>query len=382
MARAWLGMGVVALAACAPAAPDGAAPARSGAILGGTPDSAHDAVLAELQLLGGNMAYACSGTTIAQSGSSAYLLTAAHCVVEQDAMMNILKPVTVVATSSLVVLPGPDWQTSLSQGHRYAVSQISVAPGYDGAAGSPRDLAVVRFTSPSSLPVIPILEAADDDLAAGDTLTLVGYGVTETGGPNSLRRAVDRSIDTLTPLVMIFLQNDEKGGCSGDSGGPALARLAGGERVAGVFAATHDLPQLNLYCRQESEAVRVSSLASFVHGVIGPASAADGGAAVDVDAAADERAPVDAAEPPDVSGPAAPDASLPDAGAFVAPAADAGPGATDAGTTTDAGGERSGPPTASSGCGCDVHGRRSVAWPWLGILIAAVAARSRRRADG
>ena len=324
------------------------------------------------------MAYACSGTTIAQSGSSAYLLTAAHCVVAQDAMMNILKPVTVVATSSVIVLPGPDWQTSLSAGNRHAVSQITVAPGYDGTAGSPTDLAVVRFVSTSSLPVIPILESADDDLAVGDTLTLVGYGVTEAGGQNSIRRMVDRPIDTLTPLLMTFLQNDDKGGCSGDSGGPALVRLAGGERVAGVFAATEDLPQLNLYCRLESAAVRVSSLASFIHGVISPASATDASAPVDAGAAAD------------VSGPAMADASaVPDADGDVAPPADARPGAVDVGTTMDAGapadgrgdagGDRSGHPAGSSGCSCDVQGGRSAAWPWVGIFIAAAAARSRRR---
>jgi hypothetical protein len=255
---------------------------KSGTILGGSADTTHDAVMALLQLQTATTAYACSGTTIAQSGTSAFLLTAAHCVVALDVMDKVVLPPTVVAPSVMSVLPGPDWQVSLSQGRKLTVTAISVAPGYDGAPDSPNDVAIVRFTAGApALPIVPILEPADDGLAAGSSLTLVGYGVTETGAQNTLRRTVDRPIDSLTAQELRYLQNDMKGQCHGDSGGPALTRVAGAERVAGVIAYGQEIPSLDLYCRLQSAAVRISSLASFVHSVVGPASAPDAGVPTD-----------------------------------------------------------------------------------------------------
>ena len=278
----FLGVGwVVADGACAPRAPDAVPSVKSRAILGGTADTTHDAVMALLQMQTATKAYACSGTTIAQAGTSAYLLTSAHCVVLLDAMDKVVRPPTVVDPSVMTVLPGLDWQVSLSQGRKLTATAISVAPGYDGAPDSPNDVAIVRFTtSTPSLPLVPILEPADDALAAGSTLTLVGYGVTETGAQNALRRTVDRSIDSLTAKELRYLQNDMKGQCHGDSGGPALTRVAGAERVAGIMAYGQEIPSLGLYCRLESAAVRVSSLASFVHSVVGPVSAPDAGVPV------------------------------------------------------------------------------------------------------
>jgi trypsin len=181
--------------ACAPDAPAGRSSSRSSAIIGGTADTTHDAVMALLQRQTATTAYGCSGTTIAQTGTSAFLLTAAHCVVLHDAMDQIIQPLTLASPSVMTVVPGPDWQTSNTQGHVYTVAAIAIAPGYDGATDSPNDIAIVRYVSGMpSLPTIPILEPADDALSAGSTLTLVGYGVTVVGTQNSVRQTVDRPI--------------------------------------------------------------------------------------------------------------------------------------------------------------------------------------------
>jgi hypothetical protein len=298
--RRWrLALGLASACAAAGCTPRTAAPApasKSTAILGGTADTTHDAVMALLQMETPTTAYACSGTTITQSGTSAYLLTAAHCVVLHDAMENIVLPLTVVTPAVMMVLPGPDWQTSLSQGRKLTVTAISVAPGYAAAAGDPNDLAIVRFTtSTPALPTVPILEPADDTLAVGSILTLVGYGVTETGAQSSVRRTVDRPIETLTSQLLSYAQNDMKGQCNGDSGGPALTRVAGAERVAGVMVFSQDIPSLDLYCRLNATSVRVSAFASFVHSVVGVTPPPDAGAPVDAADAGDASPAPDAA---------------------------------------------------------------------------------------
>src|SRR5438132_6252319 len=79
-------VGALAGGACAPDAAAGRSSSQSSAIVGGNADIAHDAVMALLQRQTPTTAYECSGTTIAQAGTSAFLLTAAHCVVLHDAM--------------------------------------------------------------------------------------------------------------------------------------------------------------------------------------------------------------------------------------------------------------------------------------------------------
>jgi len=395
---------------------------RLGPIIGGTTDTMHDAVLALIQFETPTRGFACTGTTIAQSGTSAFLLTAAHCVLQHDAMDQAIQPMTIASPSMLTVVQGPDWQASLALGHNFSVAAVSVAPGYDGATESPNDVAVVRFvTSTPSLPVIPILEAADDTLAAGSTLTLVGYGETTVGDPtNSTRQTLDRPIDSLDAQHILFLQNDMKGGCSGDSGGPALTRVGGAERVAGVFSYTVDLPSINLFCSLQSASVRVSSLASFIHSIAGGGSPPDAGrpdaglfrdgsqtpdatsrdgatmaadASKTPDATADVTNTVDAGRNADAGGSDAayrldsatadgartgsdgPGPESPPAADAASPQLDGAP-APDARTdgSADGQGERR---KESSGCSCVVSGRSgsTSTWGWLVVVAALLRAR-------
>lgn len=285
--------------ACAP--PPSGARRETSAILGGSADTAHTAVMALLQMQSQTTGAACTGTAIAQVGSSVFLLTAAHCVVAHDAMDDVIRPPKPVSPSLLFVMPGPDWQASYSQGHRYAVAEVSVAPGYDGSSGSTADLAVVRFSSSTpNLPIIPILERADDKLDVGSAITLVGYGMTESSNTNSVRRTVDRTLDSLTTAEFLgYDQTDQKGICFGDSGGPALIKVSGAERVAGVTSYVASLPET--LCSLIGGSVRVSSLASFIHSIVDAAMPHDAGVSVDAPAirdAAPEVGRADAGPPP------------------------------------------------------------------------------------
>jgi MYXO-CTERM domain-containing protein len=372
---------------------------RSGPIIGGTADTTHDAVLALIQFETPTRGFACTGTTIAQSGTSAFLLTAAHCVLQHDAMDQVIQPMTIASPSMLTVVQGPDWQASLALGHNFSVAAVSVAAGYDGATESPNDVAVVRFvTSTPSLPVIPILEAADDTLAVGSTLTLVGYGETTVGDPtNSTRQTLDRPIDNLDAQHIFYLQNDMKGGCSGDSGGPALTRVGGAERVAGVFSYTVDLPSINLFCSLQSASVRVSSLASFIHSIAGGGSPPDAGRpdaglfpdgsqtpdATSSDGHAADAGGSDAAYRLDS---ATADGARPGSdgpGPESPPAADAGSAQLDAASAPDArtDGSADGQEERrkeSSGCSCVVSGRSGSTWTWGWLAGIAALLRARR----
>jgi hypothetical protein len=285
----WLGvagiavMGVIAAAACAPGPAGDPVVTTTSAILGGTADTAHDAVVAVLQKIpGATSAFACSGTTIAQDGTSAFLLTAAHCVAAHDAMMNVVKPVQIADPAAILVVPGPDWQASFQQRRTFGVTKIWVPTAFDGNSGQPGDLAVVRYeTLGAAVATLPILEPVDDTLAVGSVLTLVGYGRTDPATPASVRRTVDRPIAGLSAELLSYLQNDMKGQCYGDSGGPALTRVAGVERVAGVMSYTDSVHDLGLDCLLTGTSVRVSTLAPFIHAVISGTAASDAGAQVD-----------------------------------------------------------------------------------------------------
>ncbi len=235
---------------------------RQDLIYGGTADTTHDAVRALIRF-GNTSLGACSGTTIARQAGSGILLTAAHCVLAIDANDQVVLPIQVVSPSSLYVLPGTDWQKSFQDGTAYFVAEITVHPLYDGRTENPYDLALVRYLGATdATPVIPVLPAADDQLAIGSPFTLVGYGKTETNGNNSQRRKVDKVVGNINARQILYDQNDGKGTCQGDSGGPALVQTPGGERVAGVTSYG------NVDCSGSSVSVRVSSSAAFVQGVL------------------------------------------------------------------------------------------------------------------
>jgi MYXO-CTERM domain-containing protein len=290
-------------ASCAP--PDGGAASRTGAIVGGTVDSTTEAVMALYRTADSRM---CSGTTIARVGGSRIFLTAAHCVVRIDADGAIAKPVTALAPSQMIVIPGVDWSAGYRFGQVLTVTDVAYVPAYDGVTTNPNDLALVRYTvvpAVAAIPAIPFLEPGEDKLAVGDAITLVGYGRTGgDAGTNLERRRVDKKIETLTPYAIQISQTDGKGGCQGDSGGPALRTTPAGVRVAGVTSYGDTL------CATFNSSVRVSAHAAFIQAFIAKSTPDAGVPPVDatppkdtaptVDANAPDRTPppVDAAPPP------------------------------------------------------------------------------------
>jgi secreted trypsin-like serine protease len=191
-------------------------------ILRGQLDREHPQVM----LLANEAGFLCTGTLIDVLGRSGFLLTAAHCVTEEDEGATRLPP------EQFVVIAGNDFLNSTSS---FPVDAIQVHPRYDGSFAVD-DLAIVRIDlgDEPPPPVIPPLFAQEDTLRVDDSLLLVGYGQTEREQENSVRRHVVRSIASLEGDEIAYSQEDGKGACFGDSGGPGLVDLQGQERVAAV----------------------------------------------------------------------------------------------------------------------------------------------------
>jgi hypothetical protein len=191
------------------------------AIYYGQLDTAHQAVVAVLRQ--GTTTGACSGTIVDVKGQSGYVLTAAHCITTTGP--------AVLPVSELFVVMGDNYQQSTQV---FAVAEASFHPMYDGSNGSANDFGMVRFVgATATTPSIPVLAPAQDNLASGTSLDLVGFGRTNTNPNNSLRYHVVKPIAQLSSPWIVFNQSGTSGGvCHGDSGGPALT--LGTERVAGV----------------------------------------------------------------------------------------------------------------------------------------------------
>lgn len=224
------------------------------AILRGQLDREHPQVM----LLANQAGFLCTGTLIQVQGQTGFLLTAAHCVTEED------PGATRLPAEQFVVLAGTDFLDSTAV---FAVEEIRVHPGYDGTFAQD-DVAVVRMDLGDSTPprAIPPLSAQDDTLQVSDRLLLVGYGQTESDTDNSLRRHVAREIEDLDAEQIAYTQEDGKGTCFGDSGGPGLVSVRGEERVASVTSGGVGSDE---QCSGGfGVGMRVSAFAEFIDGVL------------------------------------------------------------------------------------------------------------------
>jgi secreted trypsin-like serine protease len=225
-------------------------------ILRGTVDREHP----EVMLLAHRDGFMCTGTVIHVGERSGALLTAAHCVTEEDEDGAFVA----MAPGDFLVVPGTDFAESTSA---HPVQAIFVEPHYEGLfAGD--DIAVVRFSfggAPAPEVIAP-LTASDDTLDVGTRLELVGYGQTEVDNANTERRRVSRTIGDLDPQLIIYSQRDGRGACFGDSGGPALVQVGGETRVAAVISGA--VTDVAGSCEGgDGVAMRVSAYEDFIHRV-------------------------------------------------------------------------------------------------------------------
>jgi hypothetical protein len=165
--------------------------------------SAEGAVVA---LVDGDGSLMCSGTAIRQD----IILTAAHC----------LDGITVpeVLEGSTVAVPG----------RRYPVAQTVMHPGYHRATTA-NDIGVVRLGAPFQGPILRIglPQARLGQVAIGSLLRVVGFGL-DQNSVSGRRREASVTLTSVQPRVA-FVSNTTAGACPGDSGGPLIAVVWGGE---------------------------------------------------------------------------------------------------------------------------------------------------------
>jgi len=163
----------------------------------------------------------CTGTALAND----LVLTAAHCVTRPARY-----EVRIYQTA------GP-----------FPVQTIARHPHFSfesyAAARATADVALVKLAAPLPDVVVPAALAAARRVKVGETLTIVGFGVTAAGTPRGLGvpRAAKLSVTGVPGSLQIRLYDPATrntraglGGCTGDSGAPAFG--GAGPLVVGVVS--------------------------------------------------------------------------------------------------------------------------------------------------
>ncbi|WP_051470932.1 S1 family peptidase [Patulibacter minatonensis] len=232
-------------------------------IVGGTtlPDTTTAPYTVAIQTVFGDDAVGgCSGTIL----DATHVLTAAHCVVEENGTRATPDQVAVASGTTDATT-----KAGLAQGTVSSVATIRVHPRHK-AGGFFDDVAVLTLSAPlnladgktAALPMAP----SGTIVSPGRLVRITGYGI--TGGSaddfGTLRfvnvRAVigGSSCSTSAPGAFLCTEGTSKGACSGDSGGTATIGSASARRLIGVTdIADSNCRGLNLFANVAAPEIRI-----------------------------------------------------------------------------------------------------------------------------
>jgi uncharacterized protein (TIGR03382 family) len=212
---------LVGAAGCTGPAPVGE---RRAPIIGGTPDTGDPAVV--LVLIGDpntGMGAICTGEVV----SPHVVLTAGHCVASSS----------VGASQQFQVFLGNNLDTATNRTQFIQVKEVHAHPDYSNAVFGKNDVGVVITAQALNIAPLPMNRTAIDTGDVGQTVRLIGYGVTSgsdsTGMTAGTKRQTTTTISNVTSYL-IELGDATNNTCEGDSGGPALMTMGGVETIIGV----------------------------------------------------------------------------------------------------------------------------------------------------
>ncbi|MEM7155678.1 MAG: trypsin-like serine protease [Myxococcota bacterium] len=116
------------------------------------------------------------------------------------------------------------------------VDTCTMYPGWQPETGGGIDVAFCTLSEPVlDVPIVPILMGCETEvLGPGQEVTLVGYGITDSGS-FGIKHEVVTTINNLEGDTEVNLGGNGTSSCNGDSGGPAYLQLEDGSwRVFGV----------------------------------------------------------------------------------------------------------------------------------------------------
>ncbi|TPV94661.1 MAG: S1 family peptidase [Myxococcales bacterium FL481] len=177
----------------------------------------------------------CTGTML----SPTVVLTAAHCLARLD---DNSPPVNVFAGTSSSALEAQ------SEALRYAIHPQYCLP--DDCVDDNYDIAYIILADGMDVGTIePITNQHDYDrlIAAGASVTLVGYGSTESGEIGTKHKVTTAITKFSETGKEFYAGGDGKDSCHGDSGGPALVQSGGAWKLAGVLSRGYDCGQGGVY---------------------------------------------------------------------------------------------------------------------------------------
>lgn len=181
---------------------------REAALVGGTPTYEYPSVLL-VENPGGGF---CTGSLVAPE----VVLTAAHCQIEPGATATVMSFDQPIASEEVDEVAF----------HRYHNG---------GDAFSDHDISLARLAGELSVDPLPFALEPIADGAAGQTLTVVGFGVVDGEAMNGggAKRVADFPV---TAAIDDYFTGGMDGTsiCYGDSGGPAFLTIDGVPTVAGV----------------------------------------------------------------------------------------------------------------------------------------------------
>lgn len=184
-------------------------------IIGGTQDTTHKFAVA---LLSNNSE--CTGSIVQVAGGNGYVLTAGHCCQPND--------IPIIAT---LENDYNNYQGGVT--YNVVANTVTVNPAFDiNNVGAGYDFCMMQIANvDAATPTVAPMTPAQDGLAVGSQVDIVGYGLIDNMGMNSVRRHVNKNLGQVDPML-IWIDNSQSGTCEGDSGGPWLDTAS--NTVAGV----------------------------------------------------------------------------------------------------------------------------------------------------